>query len=642
MQEQVESEAKEDEETYDKFKCWCHECCPRCWERLAEWNTVAKEKAVKEAEAATRELKDRVEVLLAKSERLKQEVENAEDERAKNENALDTARLLRRQQNQDFVMFRFFVVLGRLGDYGREGVPQVRKAKAAFTNEEGAAFLQARGSSAKPLLQQLMARHTDKLSSDDRETLQSFLQRGDGVDGVVGVLTGLKDDFSQELTQLEADEATSLKQYEELAAAKSAEIKAGTKQIEAKKEERAATNEEPPNFLGVICVYKSTGHVAIRTEIKDTEGVLGSDLSFVGEVKKQCAEMDAEWDERQKTRGEEAEAISKAIEILDADEAHANFEKTFATSFLQESAVNTRAERAAEVLATAGRRDPRMAALATQVKKAMDDMVFALQKEQEDEVTQKDYCVEEFRENKLKAEGKTRLKATLVAKENAIDIETPKTEQETYESEVAEMQKQLKLAGQNREKENTQFQKVIAEQRETQRLLKEALVVLGKFYNKESLIQVHAEAGPESPGGFEDYKSNGKSFGVMTMLQTLVEDSAAMEKEAIRAERSAQKAYEGFAADTTDSVAKKEAAIASKKAEKAKLKKTLTQTRKARKGAEKSLDSLAQTKAELHESCDFLLANFDARQAAREDEMDSVKKAKAILSGATFAEIQLD
>ena len=70
----------------------------------------------------------------------------------------------------------------------------------------------------------------------------------------------------------------------------------------------------------------------------------------------------------------------------------------------------------------------------------------------------------------------------------------------------------------------------------------------------------------------------------MTMLQTLVEDSAAMEKEAIRAdswaapgnpgprqkvlrgrgssrlseERSAQKAYEGFAADTTDSVAKKE------------------------------------------------------------------------------------
>lgn len=32
---------------------------------------------------------------------------------------------------------------------------------------------------------------------------------------------------------------------------------------------------------------------------------------FVEEVKKQCADMDAQWDERQKTRAEETEAISK-------------------------------------------------------------------------------------------------------------------------------------------------------------------------------------------------------------------------------------------------------------------------------------------------------------------------------------------
>jgi hypothetical protein len=31
----------------------------------------------------------------------------------------------------------------------------------------------------------------------------------------------------------------------------------------------------------------------------------------VEEVKKQCADMDAQWDERQKTRAEETEAISK-------------------------------------------------------------------------------------------------------------------------------------------------------------------------------------------------------------------------------------------------------------------------------------------------------------------------------------------
>ena len=36
---------------------------------------------------------------------------------------------------------------------------------------------------------------------------------------------------------------------------------------------------------------------------------------FVEEVKKQCADMDAQWDERQKTRAEETEAISKVRNV---------------------------------------------------------------------------------------------------------------------------------------------------------------------------------------------------------------------------------------------------------------------------------------------------------------------------------------
>ena len=201
-----------------------------------------------------------------------------------------------------------------------------------------------------------MKDHLTKLSIDDRETLNSFLQRGDGVDGVLGVLEGLKDDFNEELVKLNDDEATALAQYEDLAAAKKAEIKAGEAQVEAKKEERAQANAE---------------HAQKKQDIKDTQALMGADLSFVDDVKKQCAEMDAEWDERQKIRAAEAEGISKAIEILDAEEAHANFAKTF--SFLQESAEHTehaepgRAE-AARVLADAGHRDARLAALAMSAK----------------------------------------------------------------------------------------------------------------------------------------------------------------------------------------------------------------------------------------------------------------------------------
>eukprot|EP00438_Fugacium_kawagutii_P019710 Skav215088 [mRNA] locus=scaffold1068:69948:70316:+ [translate_table: standard] len=48
-----------------------------------------------------------------------------------------------------------------------------------------------------------------------------------------------------------------------------------------------------------------------------------------------------------------------------------------------------------------------------------------------------------------------------------------------------------KLAAQNREKENAEFQKVVQEQRQTQVLLKKAMQMLPGFYNKplESFLQ---------------------------------------------------------------------------------------------------------------------------------------------------------
>ena len=87
----MQSEAKADEETYDKFKCWCHE------------NTDAKTKAAGEAETTARELKERVEILIAQSERLNGEIHTAEDEVAKNVAALDTATELRKQQYEEYM-----------------------------------------------------------------------------------------------------------------------------------------------------------------------------------------------------------------------------------------------------------------------------------------------------------------------------------------------------------------------------------------------------------------------------------------------------------------------------------------------------------------------------------------------------------
>merc|ERR1719387_2438230 len=44
--------------------------------------------------------------------------------------------------------------------------------------------------------------------------------------------------------------------------------------------------------------------------------------------------------------------------------------------------------------------------------------------------------------------------------------------------------------------------------------------------------------------------------------------------------------------------------------------------------------------SELHGECDWLLTNFETRKEARAGEIDSLKKAKAVLSGADFSLLQ--
>merc|ERR1719316_2285500 len=47
--------------------------------------------------------------------------------------------------------------------------------------------------------------------------------------------------------------------------------------------------------------------------------------------------------------------------------------------------------------------------------------------------------------------------------------------------------------------------------------------------------------------------------------------------------------------------------------------------------------ALKEYVANLHKECDFLLQNFDARKTARTNEIEAIKKAKAVLAGADYS-----
>merc|ERR550537_1463938 len=371
---------------------------------------------------------------------------------------------------------------------------------------------------------------------------------------------------------------------------------------------------------------------------------LSADEEFLLMLKEKCSVTDEEWEERQKTRQTEMQACSKALAVLSSDDAHDLFKNTFNPGFLQTDLSTEKRNKAYNVLMAA--HSPRLSAIAsrvrldafTKVKKAIDDMITQLGKEKEDEIKHKDFCTDEFNKNQLETEKKERERQDLEARIEDLEltIKTLTEQIDALKAQIAEMQVQMKRAGEDREKENKEFQQTVADQRASVVLLNKALEILAGFYNKEaSLLQQKQEpAGPPPPPGFKEYKKNPQSSGVMAMITQIIEDSKAMEAEAIKSEGSAQTAYEAFVKETNASIEAASKDIINKSESKGKAEDYLAQSKTEHASVLTTLDELSAYNSELHASCDFILKNFDIRQTARDEEIEALKQAKAILSGA--------
>jgi len=448
----------------------------------------------------------------------------------------------------------------------------------------------------------------------------------------------MKETFESNLSASQAEENANQKAYEDVKAAKEEEIAAGQAQIDSKTQELADTDEKLAQS---------------KQDIDDTRNSLAADEAFLAMLKEKCQMTDQEWEERQKTRQLEMEAVSKALAILSGDDAHDLFTRTFNPALVEkQSAVQSkRRTQASKLLSDVAHKlqSPRLATLAvqvrldafTRVKKAIDDMIAQLLKEKEDEIKHKDFCVDEFNKNQLETENKEREKSDLIAKIEDLDMTIKQLTDaiETLKAEIAEMQVQLKRAGEDREKQNKEFQMTVADQRATQKLLHAALTMLKGFYDKKaaaSLMQRQEPVGPPPPPGFKEYQNNAAAGGVMGMIQQIINDAKAMEAEAIRSEEDAQKAYEDFVKETNSSIEEKSKDIVNKSEEKAKAEGDLVQAQAEKESVMLELEQLSNYNAQLHQSCDFVTKNFEIRQTARDEEIEALKQAKAILSGADF------
>jgi len=470
---------------------------------------------------------------------------------------------------------------------------------------------------------------------------------------IFGILKTMKEDFESNLSEEQKEEMKAVADFKEMSAAKTAQITAGKEKLDEFEGEHAGNQK-------ALSDAKENLEMTREQRTKDVE--------FLRNLKLTCMDLDKQWAARSETRATETKAVSEAISVLTDDDNMDLLRQTAGFlqvgSDLEEGAeAQMRRKRAATSLRKAaqapsfkaddllaawhsragGIEAPRsqLSTLAVSVsldsfkklKEVMDKMVADLKKEQADEVAFKAHCDKEFDVTEKETFEKTDLKKSLEA-----DIErlakTSKTLAEEIaaaNAQIADTEVAIKKASQVREGENADFQKVVADQRATQDILKKALGKLTEFYKKAFLLQKSAKQEP--PVKFNAYKKNAGASPVIGLIEQIIEDSKALESEAVAGEVEAQKSYETFVKDSNDMIAKLTESASMKTKAKASANVDSEQAKSDLESTEGELEALSKYEGDLHSDCDFVLKNFNIRQKARMDEMEAIGQAKAILSG---------
>lgn len=566
----------------------------------------------------------------------------------------------------------------------------VNKAVKALEKGATGAFLQT---STADVLRRVIQRSGDLLDDMDRQDVMAFLSSSQEYAPQSGQITGILKQLSETMAKTLADttetEETAIKNFQDLVSAKTKEVAALTSAVESKTKQIGE--------LGVQIVQ-------MKEDLSDTQEALLADQKYLAELEKGCETKTAEWEERQKTRADELVALADTIRVLNDDDALDLFKGTLHRdqSFLQVSSgtqratalkhinnalrvatPNNRAGLDFLVLALSGKRTAGKGGF-EKVVKMVEEMVDTLKREQTDDDQKKEYCAAQFdfSDDKRKAQERS-----LAQEENA--IATAKESLSTLTAEIAALEKSIKdldqsvlEAGKQRQAENAEYKELMASDSAAKELLVWAKNRLNKFYNpalykapppqelsREDQIAVNLGADAPTtpaPGGIADtgigaflqlkskdapapppetwgaYQKKGQeSNGVLAMIDLLANDLTKELTEAETEEKNSQADYEKMMGDAASKRAADAKSLTASTSAKADVEGDLQSHQESKTAVSKELMATQKYIASLHSECDWLVKFYDMRKEARDGEIDSLHRAKAVLNGADYAFVQL-
>lgn len=506
---------------------------------------------------------------------------------------------------------------------------------------------------------------TVDISDAKRDTLASFLSGGQGYTPqsgeILGILKQIKDTMVKDFTELKQEEASAQYAYEQLMRIKNQEVTLLTGYIE--KDTKAAADlalrlsefkEELTELLATIEVNEKL----MRLTVAD------------------CNRKTADYEAAKAERIKELAAISDAIKILTDDDALDTFKKAIPSpAFLQMQMTNHEmAKRALSAIKQTEEKDNRLNFISLalrgkqvdfkKVLRMIDVLVKSLKQEQKEENEKKVYCekaldeVEDtFKQNERDL---SLLQKDIQAKED--DVTEVADEIEKIYEGIADMKEKLKEAEDLRNEEFQNFLKEQSLDTEAKDIISKAKERVSDYYlpKKKSAAAVLLQQQEDMAKKFgvpmfmqvasgynatQEKKSQSAGEAIIAMLDTYILDLEKSIKILTLEEKDAQKEFDDLRDGTKEKTKVDMRRVATLAQEKADTERERDELKEKAAGKLSDMDHGTEQLQNLNEDCkgspELFMQNFKYRMDARRGEIESLKSAKQILTGADFSLLQI-
>jgi len=559
-------------------------------------------------------------------ERLTAEISDLAAKIQQEEEDLSQAKALRKEQNDDFLS----------GQKDLEDTVDTLVRAVGLLRKAGLGFIQA------PQMKAVLAQVAETLSTvmdaavidtASKEKLQAMLQEHDDGDD-----EGAAGGFQQpQAKAYESHSGNIIEMIEEL------KLKAEGELSDLRKEEMQrqhafdqleqgladsinTANRDRKNNQNALAQNQETAGKSEGDHANEKNSLSQNDESLKTSTE-QCAQRSEDFKAEVASREEELGAIGKAIEILsDPTFASANSART---SFLQVR--DDRRQGAVDEIRGLARqfRSVGLAQLAIRaaedpfgkVKGLIREMIDRLKKKAAEEADHNAYCVSERKTNVEKrddVQGKRDGFAARLEKAQATQAQL-KEEVAALSGELADLEANTAEATKIRTEEEASYNTAAEEFRVGLDGLQKATQVLREYY---------------SQGGAHN-KASDSATGIIGMLEVAEQDMSNSQAQAEMAETNAARDYKKMMQESEVNKATMQASVKSKEGELARLAESITDLQSDVDGADEELKAILDYLEKLKESCTHKPQSFEDRAAARQQEIEGLKRALEILDNET-------